>query len=97
MAASANELDADGWRPIIGGGEGAPCKRVWLFVLYWVPVPESDWRSGLTSTHSAARRCAGGRHDHVSGDRAAQSANQARRGGLMLYGERARDWRFLPA
>ena len=24
MAASANELDADGWRPIIGGGEGRP-------------------------------------------------------------------------
>lgn len=23
------------------------------------PVPGSDWRSGFTSTHSAARRCAG--------------------------------------
>jgi hypothetical protein len=31
------------------------------------PRPGERWRSGLTSTHSAARRCAGGRHDHVSG------------------------------
>jgi len=34
-------------------------------VACWFPA--CGWRSGLTSTHPAPSRCAGGCHDHVSG------------------------------
>jgi len=97
MAASANELDADGWRPIIGGGEGRPASGYGCSCCTGSP---SRRATGGVASQAPIRRPAGaqaGRHDHVSGDRAAQSANQARRGGLWLYGERARDWQFLPA
>lgn len=53
-------------------------------------VPGCGRRSGLTSTHSASRRHAGGRHDHVSGDRAAQSNDRARPGGRLMPQGRAR-------
>ena len=50
---------------------------VWLYEGSCA-VPGCGWRSGLASTHPAPRSRAGGRHDHVSGDRAAQSDDRAR-------------------
>ena len=50
----------------------AGCERV-------VVHPRPGWRSGLASTHPAPRQRAGGCHDHVSGDRAAQSDDRVRR------------------
>jgi hypothetical protein len=47
------------------------------------------WRSDLTSTHSAFRRHSGGRHDHVSGDRAAQSCDRVRPDGRLMPRGRA--------
>jgi hypothetical protein len=65
---------------------------VFVLVLEWVVVhPRPGWRSGLASTHPAPRQRAGGCHDHVSGDRAAQSDDRARRWRrLMPRSERAR-------
>jgi hypothetical protein len=40
-------------------------------------VSRRGWRSGLTSTHPAPRQRSGGCHDHVSGNRAAQSEDRA--------------------
>ena len=53
-------------------------------------------RSGLTCTHPAPAPVAG-RHDHNSGDRAAQSGHRARRGRLMRFRELTRGLAALPA
>jgi hypothetical protein len=42
-----------------------------------VLVPVRGWGSGLASTHSVPHQRAGGRHDRVPGDRAAQSCDRA--------------------
>ena len=72
-------------RRIIGSGED-PCSCWFLRV---VVHPRPGWRSGLASTHPAPR-CVRRRHDHVSGDRAAQSEDRARRWRRLMPQERAR-------
>src|SRR5262249_16693032 len=86
-AARTNELDAGERREILEGEEG--------FFAVWpirscVLFPVRGGRSGLTSTHSTPRQCAGGCHDHVSGDRAAQSNDRARRWRRLMPQGRAR-------
>ncbi len=76
-AARTNELDAGKRRKIIEGEEGAGCGLAYAGVV--CVFPARGRRSGLTSTHPAPRRRSGGCHDHVSGDRAAQSCDRARR------------------
>ena len=85
-AARTNELDAGKRRKIVESEEGS--FRGWLVgVACW--FPELGWRSGLTSTHPAPRQRAGGCHDHVSGDRAAQSNDRARRWRRLMPQRRA--------
>jgi hypothetical protein len=69
-------LDAGKRREIPESGEGLVAVGL-SGVACWFPV--RGWRSDLASTHLAPRRRAGGCHDHVSGDRAAQSGDRARR------------------
>ena len=93
VAARTNELDAAGRRRIIGR-RGRVLRAGSLRVAWW---SRCGWRSGLASTHPAFRRRCGGRHDHVSGDRAAQSCDRARPDGrLMPRGGRARSLVTLP-
>jgi hypothetical protein len=91
-AARTNELDADERRLIIGSEEGsipAGCEGS--------HVPGRGWRRGLTSTHPAPRAEMQRRHDHVSGDRAAQSNDRAWLvAGSCRLGERARGLVTLP-
>ena len=86
--------------PASGGrssrGEEGPVAVGLSGVACWFPV--RGGRSGLTSTHPAPRQRAGGCHDHVSGDRAAQSDDRARRGRrLMPKGELTRGLATLPS
>ena len=85
VAARTNELDADERRRIIGSGEG------FLSCWWW-----GRWRSrrmvGGVVSQAPIRRLVlqrAGRHDHVSGDRAAQSNDRARPGGRLMPQGRA--------
>ena len=83
-AARTNELEAAQRRRIIGSGEDPCCAGCEGVVVH----PRPGWRSGLASTHPAPRERAGGCHDHVSGDRAAQSDDRARRWRRLMPQER---------
>ena len=95
-AARTNELDA-GKRPkITGSGEGGRLR----FGLCGVACGFRCVAGGVVSQAPIRRRASvrGGCHDHVSGNRAAQSDDRARRWRrLMPKGERARGLTTLPS
>src|SRR5580700_8391983 len=77
--AAAQRRGRTSLRPASGDGSWEAGKIVFVLVLQVrVGVPGRGGRSGLTSTHPAPHQRAGGCHDHVSGDRAAQSEDRAR-------------------
>lgn len=81
VAARTNELDSDERRTIMGSEEGflraGLCRGSCVF---------PGVAGGVVSQAPIRRRAgvAGGRHDHVSGDRAAQSEDRGRPGGRLM-------------
>jgi hypothetical protein len=83
-AARTNELDADERRQVIGSEEGS--FRAGGGVA---GVPGAWWAEWSRKHPFGVSSCSGaGRHDHVSGDRAAQSNDRARPGGGRLMPQR---------